>query len=117
MKKHWIGSWIIGVSILQTAFALFVFRSTLNSILQRGVFNVVGNDPMTAAVVWFTLFGAALFICGLLIQLLEKSTSGKLAKSVGWALLLMSVAGVILMPVSGFWLIFPPAIAILLRKK
>jgi hypothetical protein len=72
MKKHWIGSWIIGVSILHTAFALFVFRSTLAAILQRGVFNVVGTDPMTAAVVWFVLFGAALFICGLLIQQLEK---------------------------------------------
>jgi hypothetical protein len=116
MKKHWIGSWIIGVSILHTAFALFVFRSTLAAILQRGVFNVVGTDPMTAAVVWFVLFGAALFICGLLIQQLEKATSGKLAKSIGWSLLFMSVIGVVLMPDSGFWLIFPPAIAVLLRK-
>jgi hypothetical protein len=116
MKKHWIGRWIIGVSILHTAFALLVFHSTLNAILQRGVFNVVGTDPMTAAVVWFSLFGAALFICGLVIQQLEKTTSGKLAKSIGWSLLLMSTVGVILMPESGFWLIFPPAIAILLRK-
>lgn len=116
MKKHWIGSWLIGVSILHTVFALFVFRSTLLSIYHRGVFNVVGTDPMTAAVVWFTLFGVALFICGLLIQQLETAASGQLAKSIGWSLLLMSLAGVILMPDSGFWLILPPAIVVLLRK-
>ena len=113
--KHWIGRWLIAVAVIHTLFAIVVFRSVLFSIIQRGVFNTVGNDPMTGVVVWFVLFGAVLFICGLAVSALERS-SPNLPASLGWSLLALSVLGVVLMPASGFWLAFPPALAILLRK-
>jgi hypothetical protein len=112
---HWIGRWLIGVSILHTLFATVVFHKTLLIIVQRGVFNVVGTDPMIAAVVWFVLCGAAMFIGGLAISALERA-SGTVPKSIGWSLLVYAIIGVVLMPASGFWLIFPPAIAVLLKK-
>jgi len=63
--KQWIGRWLMGVSIIHTIFAFVVFQNVLISLIQRGVFNTVGNDPMAGAVVWFVLFGVVLFICGL----------------------------------------------------
>lgn len=114
--KNWIGRWLIGVSIIHTLFALAVFHRVLAAIVRRGVFDTVGNDPMVGAVVWFVLFGLALFIVGLAVSSLERASSGVLPKSLGWSLLALAVLGVVLMPASGFWLAFPPAIAVLLRK-
>ena len=114
--KRWIGRWLIAVSAAHTLFAIFVFHSTLSSIIERGVFNTIGNDPMTGAVVWFVLFGVVLFICGLAVSALEKSSPNPLPTSLGWSLLALSILGVVLMPASGFWLVLPPALAIFLRK-
>ena len=114
--KQWVGRWLIGVSAIHTVFAVAVFGEVLASIAKRGVFNTVGTDPMTGAVVWFVLFGAMLFVCGLAVAALEKSSSNQLPKSIGWSLLAMGIIGVTLMPASGFWLIFPPAIAVLVKK-
>jgi hypothetical protein len=115
--KRWIGRWLIGVSIIHTIFALIVFNESLLSIINRGVFNTVGTDPMTGAVVWFVLFGLMLFIFGYLVNELEKTSTNKLPKFIAWSLLFMGLLGVVLMPDSGFWLVFPPAIAILIRKS
>lgn len=115
--RRWVGRWLMGVSALHTAFAAAVFGEVLASIARRGVFNTVGADPMTGAVAWFVLFGAMLFICGLAVAALEASSPGRLPRSLGWALLAMAVVGITLMPASGFWLVFPPAIAVLLKRS
>ena len=114
--KQWIGRWLIGVSAIHTVFAVVVFGDVLASILKQGMFNTVGTDPMKAAVVWFVLFGAMLFICGLAVAEFEQFSSTQLPKSIGWGLLALAIVGVTLMPASGFWLVFPPAIAVLVRK-
>lgn len=114
--KHWIGRWLVGVSVIHTLFAFVVFGNVMLAIAQRGVINTVGTDPMVAAVVWFVLFGFVLFICGLAISALERALDGVLPSSIGWSLLALSALGVALMPASGFWLAFPPAVAIIARK-
>ena len=72
--KRWVGRWLMGIAAIHTAFAVAVFGEVLASIAKRGVFNTVGADPMTAAVVWFVLFGAMLFVCGLAVAELEASS-------------------------------------------
>jgi uncharacterized membrane protein YccF (DUF307 family) len=114
--KPWVGRWLIGVSVVHTVFAITIFGEVLVSIAKRGVFNTVGTDPMIGAVVWFVLFGAMLFVCGLTMAALEKASPNQLPRSIGWSLFALSVIGVTLMPVSGFWLVFPPAIAVLVKK-
>lgn len=114
--KQWVGRWLIGLSVLHTVFAVVVFGEELASIIKRGMFNTVGSNPMTGAVVWFVLFGAMLFICGLAVAEIEKSSSVQIPNVIGWSLLVMAIIGVTLMPVSGFWFVFPPAIAILVKK-
>jgi hypothetical protein len=114
--KHWIGRWLIGVAIIHTVFAIAESGRVLASISQRGVFNTVGADPVIAAVVWCVAFGVLLFVCGLAVSALERVSSGVLPKSIGWSLLVLTALGVVLMPASGFWLVFPPAVAVLARK-
>jgi Family of unknown function (DUF6463) len=114
--KHWIGRWLCVVAIIHVFIAVVVHRRILFLILERGVFNTVTSDPVIGAFVWSVFFGAVAFIGGIVVNALEKS-SNVLPKSLGWSLLTLSIVGVVLVPVSGFWLIFPPAMSILLRKS
>lgn len=114
--KDWIGPWLMGVAGIHTAFAFFMFGDVILDIVDRGVFDSVGNDPLIGAVTWFLLFGLLLFACGQTVARLEKATHGQLPKPIGWSLLGLAILGVVLMPVSGFWLAFPPAIAVLIRR-
>ena len=115
--KQWIGRWLVAVSILHVVFAIVVFRKILAPVVERGLVNAVGTDPRTSLAVWFVLFGVMLFICGLSIDALERASSNHVPKFIGWCLLGLGILGAALMPVSGFWLVFPPAIAVLARKR
>lgn len=112
--KAWIGRWLVGVALVHTALSLVVFREVFASVLSRGVLATVSSDVATGLAAWCVLFGGALLLCGLAISALERAASGApLPKSLGWGLLTLALAGVILMPASGFWLAFPPALAVL----
>lgn len=115
--KPWIGRWLMAVSALHTAVAVYAFHPVLRDIAQRGAFNTVGRDAMVGTAVWFTLFGAALFIAGLAIAAMEQAAPQALPGSLGWSLLALAVLGIVLMPASGFWLALPPAVALLRRRS
>lgn len=112
-KKIWIGRWLILVAILHTLFAAVVFGKVLLNIVQRGVFNTVGQDPMTGATVWFLLFGAVLALMGMAIHTLEQSSDFTSARAIGIGTLLLTILGIVLMPASGFWLALPAAFGLL----
>ena len=115
-RKIWIGRCLIGVAILHTLFAIVVFNKIFLTIMQHGVFNAVGSDPMTAAAVWFLLFGAVLALMGMAIHSLEKIGNFTSARAIGTGTLLLTILGIVLMPVSGFWLALPAAVALMRYK-
>ena len=112
-RKIWIGRWVIGVAVLHTLFATVVFSKIFLIITQRGVFNAVGSDPMSAAAVWFLLFGAVLALMGMAIHSLEQNGNFTSARAIGTGTFLLTLLGVVLMPASGFWLMFPASIALM----
>jgi len=113
--RAWVGHWLMAVAALHTLFALVFLHKPLLGIVQRGVFNTVGQDPMTAAAVWFLLFAAPLALQALAITSLERSGQNAALRQQAWGLLALCALGVTLMPDSGFWLAIPAGIA-LLRK-
>jgi hypothetical protein len=116
--RAWIGHWLMAVAILHTLFALVVFRATYGHLWQLGLFNTVGRDPMSAAAVWFLLFGVPLAALAHAVHALERA-SGQHAtlRRLGAATLAMSVLGIVLMPASGFWLVLPAAVALLFKRS
>lgn len=114
--RPWKGLWLIAVSMVHTVFGLVVFSGPLVGMMRRGVFNTVGEDALLGAVAWFLLFGFALFLAGLAIGELESASRRPLPRSLGWALLFVILVGVVLMPVSGFWLALPPAVSLVRQK-
>jgi len=114
--KNWVGKWIIGIAALHTAFAVVMFGSTYLELIRNGIFNTVTSE-LAGVAVWFLFFGFALFIIGVLCVKVEENDSLQFPRSIGITLLLITLLGVILMPASGFWLMFPPAIAMLIGKE
>jgi hypothetical protein len=112
----WIGRWLVGVALLHTLFGLAMGAPVLAGLARRGVFDSVGNAPLPGMVVWFLLFGAILALLGMSVTMLERGAHFHGARGLGIGTALLGVAGVILMPVSGFWLVFPPAIALMRRR-
>lgn len=105
----------MAVAALHTGFALTVFQQPLLGILQRGVFDTVGRDPLTAAAVWFLLFGVVLALLALAVTTLERNGQVQGMRPLGIGVLALTACGVILMPASGFWLVIPAGIALLRR--
>lgn len=114
-SKRWIGRWIIAVAALHTVFGLVVFHGLIAQIIQRGIWNSIGDDPLRGAVAWFLLAGGFMAVAGLAIDVCERSAVP--LRSTGWSLLVVTLLTIVLMPVSGAWLLLPPALAMVLRGK
>jgi hypothetical protein len=112
----WIGRWLMAVSLIHCAFGVFVFRQHLLRIAQTGWLGGVEGDAMLGAVTWFMLFSTPLMVAGLAIHALERQGAA-LPRSLAWWLLGTAALGVALMPASGFYLVLPPAVAVLLRAR
>lgn len=112
--KNWIGKWVMFVSIGHTAVASIFFGSAYRELAADGFYNSV-KSAKTGFAVWFALFGVILFVVGMLISSIEKNGL-QVSKSVGVILLLLTIVGVVLMPVSGFWLMLPAIFAIFYKN-
>ena len=116
-KKIWIGRWMMFVAAGHTIFGLVMFPNVLMRMFERGVFNSVGGDAGANIAVWFLMFGAALALLGMAVNALERTPAFPAARSLGVGTLMLTTAGVALMPASGFWLCFPAAISLLWPRK
>jgi hypothetical protein len=112
-KRIWIGRWTIFVAAGHTVIGLLAGWNVVGGVIQRGVFNAVGGDPKTGFIVWFLLCGAVLALLGMAITAIERSGQLALARPLGFGILALTTLGVVLMPVSGFWLMFPVVVGLL----
>jgi len=113
--KNWVSKWVMFVAVGHTIVAMIFFGNVYGEIIRNGLYNSVKSEK-TGLAVWFLLFGFLLFVFGMLLAVIEKNDSSQIPKSIGVALLLLTTLGVVLMPVSGFWLILPAVFAILIKK-
>ena len=116
-RKVWVGYWLLGIAVLHTIYAGVFFGPVYADIVQRGIINAVGQDPITGAAVWFAIFGVMMAMLAAAVVPMERSGQHQGLRNVGLGLLLLCVAGVALMPASGFWLGFPAAIALMMKAQ
>ncbi len=113
--KRWVGRSIVAIGLLHTVFGLVGFRNILAMLLREGIFNTVNGQPDREMAFWFIFFGFLLIVFGALIDWCE-SKGIKLPLFLGWGLLTITIIGVMLMPVSGFWLVIIPSIGAIRNK-
>ncbi len=114
--KTWISKWLMFVSAGHTVVAVMLFGAIYMEMISAGLFATV-NSEITAAAAWFLLFGMLLFITSLLMFFIEKHDALEIPNSIAVLLFILTTIGVILMPASGFWLVYPAVIAIAYKNK
>ena len=114
--KRWIGRWLIGVGMIHTLFGLVVFHSTWRLLLSEGLVNTVNGQPEREFPVWFVVAGLLMILFGALIDHLE-ARGLPLPAFVGWGLVALFVPLLVVMPISGVWLLLPPIVGALRGRK
>jgi hypothetical protein len=114
--KAWIGKAIIAVGVIHNIFGFVVFRKTLMSLFQEGLFNTVNGQVEREFVFWFLALGLLAILLGLLVDWCEKNGLS-LPSYFSWAFLFTIALFVFIMPISGVWLLFIPAVGMVLRMR
>ena len=110
--KNWIGRFIQFIGILHISVGIILLGHIGLELLQDGLFNTVNGQPMREAFFWFIFTGFLIVIIGQIVHWLE-GNQAIIPTSLGWSLFVLSTLGVFIMPASGIWLMFVPAIGIL----
>ena len=105
MKKY-TGEFIMATAMLHTIVGFMFGGQPLLDIVRSGLFNAVDPHFDRMAIVWYLLFGVLLFSIGALVRWMQRET-GRLPGWLSWFFWIFAVPNVILMPISGFWLLFP----------
>ncbi len=113
--RRWIGRWMIGIGVIHSLFGFVFLRGTLAVIWSEGLVNTVNGQPEREFAFWFIYFGLLALVLGGLIDWCEARRAG-LPRFLGWALLGMAVLCAVIMPISGIWLLFPPALGAVLAR-
>ena len=111
MYKH-IGNLLMATGVLHNVVGVVGFRRQLSAIHRERYFNTVDRDLERNAAFWFLITGVQLMILGQQTRVVQKQ-AGAVPASLGWNLLAISVPGIIVMPVSGFWLVLAQGLLVL----
>lgn len=114
--RAWIGKSVISIGLIHSIFGFVVFRQVVGVLAGEGLLNTVNGQPDRERAFWFLFTGFVWLILGALIDWLERRRD-TLPAFLGWSFLVMTVAGVILMPISGFWLFCGPTVGLFWQRR
>ncbi|MBH5319616.1 hypothetical protein I6N90_17610 [Paenibacillus sp. GSMTC-2017] len=116
IKRH-VGVMLMLTGLLHTVVVLIFGATQLQIIVAEGFWNTVGSGQGDRdAVFWSLLFGFMIIVTGYMVNWILKHKGIVPPAGFGWILLAVGLIGVIMMPVSGFWLVLPQAV-ILIRNQ
>jgi hypothetical protein len=113
------GLLLMATGVLDLLYVLAFHSRQLAAMAQDGFFDAVELNPAQfdrEAAFWHMMFGVMFVVLGALVHWTQ-AQMGTLPAFLGWALLALGIAGVILMPASGFWLVLPQAVLMLVVAR
>ncbi len=112
--RRWIGRWLLVVGVLHTLLGIGTYIFSVVAVVREGLWNTVEAVQGRPLAFWFIAAGLQLILLGALASWIEAREP--LPRFLGWTLLAFAAGGIVLLPVSGFWLLLPPATGILARR-
>jgi predicted benzoate:H+ symporter BenE len=110
MKHARISGYLLLVTgFLHTLIGLVDGYPQLTEMARAGLVNSATTSPEREAIFWFLVCGVVLFLTGLLALGYDRP----LPASFGWGLLALSIVGTLLLGPSGFLLVIPQALYVL----
>ena len=106
----WVSYWVMALAVLHCILAIIVFHTEYRAFVGNGIIAAVADDKDRLAL-WFFVAGMLFFVIGYLLWFIRP-----VPRTVGVIFGLIALGGGILLPASGFWLLLPPAVGIILAK-
>lgn len=110
------GNLLIATGVLHNVIGFIMGWTVLTEIMRSGFINSINNEMDRNAIFWFLFAGFIMIALGKLMQDFI-SANLHLPKWLGVTLLVLSLIGCTMMPISGFWLVVPQALLILSTHK
>jgi hypothetical protein len=115
------GFWLLSIGVIHNLLGIAVGlgvpaalpevlrgRRLFAEIVSAGVIGGVEPDTWRMLLFWFLFFGFAIMILGWLIHSFERA-GHRIPRAVAWQIGVLALAGGLLIPASGFWLVLPVA--------
>ncbi len=112
----WIGRGLFAVGVIHLLFGIFFMHTTLAVLWSEGLLNTVNGQPPREAVFWFLCTGIMLLLAGVLVDRMERERLAIPRFATG-LFAALTVTGVVVMPISGIWLLIPPVVGMLYRRR
>ena len=111
------GYLLIATGVIHNLLGFVMGKDVLLQILNSGVINSINTEMDRNAIFWFLFSGFMMMILGKLMQDYIKHFNKALPVSLGHYLLALTIVGCIIMPISGFWIVLPQAVLIIVGGK
>jgi hypothetical protein len=110
------GYWLIAISVIHGLVDIWYYFEPWSDIVRSGVFNAVDPHFDRGAAFWMLMLSPFFFSLGQLCCWAQEHNV-RLPMFMGWNLLITSAFGAFLMPISGFWLLIPPSLLMLVESQ
>jgi hypothetical protein len=115
-RDRWIPRLIFTASALHLVMGVVSSFSHWTDIVSEGVWNTVPNDDARRVALWFMLTGIAFVGLGLLSRR-HLIATGRLPPEIGWILLAPGIPLILLVPLSGGWLLIGIGVLALVMSR
>ncbi len=111
------GSLLIATGIFHNLIGVMMGWEVLKELVNAGIINSINTEMDRNAIFWFLFSGFMMMMLGQLMHRYSQEQNKPVPASLGYSLLIITLIGCIMMPVSGFWLVLPQALIILIANK
>lgn len=109
------GYWLIAISIIHALSNIWDYFEPWSDVVRNGIFNAVNPYLDRGTAFWMLMVSPFIFGLGQLCCWAQ-ANKVKLPVFIGYNLLITSAFGAFLMPISGFWLLIPPSILMIISS-
>jgi len=111
------GIFLILTGLLHIAVGILLFKDTFAEYINNGIINSVTENSVQETGFWFLVCGTLVIMWGLTMHHYIRKTYKPAPKFLGYFLLIISLIGGLIVPISGFWLFVPQALIIIMAKE
>ena len=107
------GRFLTATGVIHTIYALFIGKDAFSEMLRNGLVNSIGENYSQGFAFWFLICGIILILLGQTLQYYIRKEQKPAPLFLGYFILLFTIIGCIVEPISGFWLFLPQALIII----
>lgn len=111
------GIFLVATGILHTIVAIILGKNAFLEIIRDGVVNAIAEDYTRAFAFWFLICGIFVILLGQVLHFYIKKEQKPAPLFLGYSMLILSVFGCMIEPISGFLLFLPQALIIIFANK